>query len=69
MYTPKGKTELTEVTIMTREEKSIAIIEGQNRNIQSFIEALEEGLLTDERYKELVRAELSRTREMLAELN
>jgi len=54
---------------MTREEKSIAIIEGQNRNIQSFIEALEEGLLTDERYKELVRAELSRTREMLAELN
>ena len=56
------------MTISTREERAINIMEAQNRNIQIFIEALESGSITEKKYKELVQTALEQAREELAKL-
>ena len=71
MYTPKGKQHQTEEKTMsnTTTERAINIMEAQNRSIQTFIEALQSGSITEQRYKELVKAALEKARTELAELN
>ncbi len=50
-------------------EKAVNIMEAQNRSIQTFIEALQSGSITEQKYKELVKAALEKARDELAELN
>ena len=66
--TERENTKKAEENTMTREERAANIMEAQNRNIQIFIGALENGAITEEKYRELVQTALEQAREELAKL-